>query len=578
MDNATYERYKSETLGFIENGVQYKLDVLYIIDELDTLKTVYRIINYKTGLMRDTTLETVQSYNINTSHAKYVSIHNMDAKGASGALREGINDFETWCRMNDRMDLLEEYDLDKNELPPDKVSRGSIKSVWWKCSKCGNSWQTILKNRTTSSKVGCPECRFAEGRYHKLVPGVNDFETWCKQHGLDVLLSEYSPNNAKKPNEIARGNATELVEWICSKCGKTYSKLIGNRMKGQSCPYCSRTGMSIPDMTLYEYYASALSQNEVGYRIKILGYEADVYLYKYRTVLDYRGVYWHLGKEDYDLQKEHSLSKAGHNQIIIDGDPLLSNMVVESKSIDVNGVYIRYIQFDTKDYEWLINTMNSIIGIGDTVNKEDVRKVLELVTHKKNNSIAPNNITETHPEVAARWDDELNGDFKPESVTYGTKYWAWFKCNDCKRSYYTRIRKQCLGQGCSYCNNPVPYIGINDILTTHPGILDVINFEESDISEKDLKKMKSTNIMTKFYINCVSCGKLSKRYVTAKELTTGEGYKCRYCKQHTFIDAAEEMNLAEDIEADYGSGIDLDNTGMDMIDMPKMRARSRADN
>ena len=55
-------------------------------------------------------------------------------------------------------ELAAEWDWDKNEsLTPEKVSYGFGKKVWWKCSKCGNSF-LATPNARTQSKSGCPEC------------------------------------------------------------------------------------------------------------------------------------------------------------------------------------------------------------------------------------------------------------------------------------------------------------------------------------------------------------------------------------------------------------------------------------
>ena len=53
--------------------------------------------------------------------------------------------------------ILGEWDYEKNApLDPDYFSRGSNVKIWWKCSKCGNSWQAQISNRCNGS--GCPQC------------------------------------------------------------------------------------------------------------------------------------------------------------------------------------------------------------------------------------------------------------------------------------------------------------------------------------------------------------------------------------------------------------------------------------
>jgi len=54
-------------------------------------------------------------------------------------------------------ELLKEWDYDKNkELNPYQITAHSAKKVWWVCSKCGYSWQSVVSSRT--SGCGCPIC------------------------------------------------------------------------------------------------------------------------------------------------------------------------------------------------------------------------------------------------------------------------------------------------------------------------------------------------------------------------------------------------------------------------------------
>ncbi len=63
----------------------------------------------------------------------------------------GFNDLQTT-----RPFLAAEWDYEKNgKLTPNKVSLGSQKRIWWKCSK-GHSWEATIASR--SSGRGCPEC------------------------------------------------------------------------------------------------------------------------------------------------------------------------------------------------------------------------------------------------------------------------------------------------------------------------------------------------------------------------------------------------------------------------------------
>lgn len=62
--------------------------------------------------------------------------------------------------------LLEEWDYDKNVLNPLLISPNSNKKAWWKCKKCGRSWQAAINSRTPPRSNGCKKCA---GIYEKAV-------------------------------------------------------------------------------------------------------------------------------------------------------------------------------------------------------------------------------------------------------------------------------------------------------------------------------------------------------------------------------------------------------------------------
>ena len=71
----------------------------------------------------------------------------------------GINDLVTWCKENDKQNILDEWDYDTNEgLKPEMFTFGSHKRINWKCAK-GHQWSAVIKERTKFRGNMCPECR-----------------------------------------------------------------------------------------------------------------------------------------------------------------------------------------------------------------------------------------------------------------------------------------------------------------------------------------------------------------------------------------------------------------------------------
>ena len=67
----------------------------------------------------------------------------------------GVDDLETV-----KPELAKEWDYEKNKKKPTEYLPKSGKKVWWRCSRCNNSWEEIIRNRSNGSK--CPVCKQKE--------------------------------------------------------------------------------------------------------------------------------------------------------------------------------------------------------------------------------------------------------------------------------------------------------------------------------------------------------------------------------------------------------------------------------
>lgn len=60
----------------------------------------------------------------------------------------------------------------------------------------------------------------------------------------------------------------------------------------------------------------------------------------------------------------------------------------------------------------------------------------------------------THPDLCQYWDNEKNGDLKPNIVIAGSLKKVWFKCKDnLSHSFKTSINSFTQGHGCPFCKN-----------------------------------------------------------------------------------------------------------------------------
>ena len=97
--------------------------------------------------------------------------------------------------VSDNARLMAEWNWEKNNewgLDPNKLTCGSGKKIWWKCSK-GHMWSASIINR---SKIGS-NCPYCSGK--KPIPGKTDLETTNSK-----LASEWHPtrNQGLTPRDI----------------------------------------------------------------------------------------------------------------------------------------------------------------------------------------------------------------------------------------------------------------------------------------------------------------------------------------------------------------------------------------
>ena len=89
---------------------------------------------------------------------------------AGKKILKGFNDFETWCKKNNRIDLIKEFDTTKNNFSISEITVGSGKKIWW-CCQNGHSYNTTIAHRIKLN-TGCGYCS------HKLfLKGYNDLAT-----------------------------------------------------------------------------------------------------------------------------------------------------------------------------------------------------------------------------------------------------------------------------------------------------------------------------------------------------------------------------------------------------------------
>lgn len=118
--------------------------------------------------------------------------------------------------------------------------------------------------------------------------------------------------------------------------------------------------------------------------------------------------------------------------------------------------------------------------------------------------LVENNITETHPDIAAMWDYDKNAPDTPDQFLKTSDTKVWWKCDKCGYSWKSEVASRTASQGlCPNCEaNIVFTLGFNDIETKHKEILKYWNYEKNQLKPSKVNQYDDRSVFWK----CRDCG------------------------------------------------------------------------
>ena len=425
--------------------------------------------------------------------------------------------------ITDNPNLIAEWNYEKNiDLDPSKITLGSGKKVWWKCSK-GHEWEAIINNRYKGR--GCPYCS-----NKKALTGYNDLQTlnpilasewnyekngnlspkdfmvssgvkvWWKcnkEHewqatinhrnngkGCPYCKGKYTvkgendlqtvnPSLANEWNHAKNGELTPLdvlpksnkkVWWKCAK-GHEWQAVVYDRNNGKGCPICnSERNTSFPEYAIF-YYLSKYDIDTV-HSYKENGYELDIYIPSKKVAIEYDGYYWHKDKVTKDLEKNAKCKKDGIKLYRIrEGLPSLND-----SSIDFD------IQKNQKDFPKLLKKI--LTEIAKTNVDIDLERDNFEIENLREYTEKENSLLFLNPTLAKEWNYKKNGNLRPENVSKNSSKKVWWKCNK-EHEWQATIDHRTSGYGCPYCAGRCAIEGKNDLKTINPTLADEWNYEKN---------------------------------------------------------------------------------------------------
>lgn len=416
----------------------------------------------------------------------------------------GVNDFGTLFP-----DIAKEWDYERNypTTPADIFPGNNTAWYWWQCEH-GHNFKAKVNNRTSpKNRTGCPYCS-----NHKVWPGFNDLETWCKQNNFDILVQEYSLENKHKMSEILHGHDGK-VWWTCSVCGNHYQSNVYYRTKGIiGCSKCNKARRSsFPEQALFFYIQRLFPDARNSYREVFKNtMELDVYIPSLKTGIEYDGIAWHNSKKAQARErKKYQICQRNNIKLlrIREGnvEPVVSDTCDQGFSTS----------FSNRNYCELDKTIREVVAsLTDRTIKVDCEKdllqIMSAFIYKK----VQHNLANEFPEIAKYWDYDKNETLTPDMVEPHCGRKVWWKCEFGHPSYQktidVRVRQKF---GCPYCSGRVATPGETDILSLFPNICRDWDYNKNDNIDIRLVKAGSQQ---KVWWKCIYCGREWRQSVNRK--------------------------------------------------------------
>ncbi len=401
---------------------------------------------------------------------------------------ESENTLFFWCKKNNRLELLDEWDYEKNKITPRDVAPKSNKKYWWIC-KYGHEYYSVVYSKLALNN-GCPTCAkelktsFPEKAvfYYakKCFPDAQEnFKSkWLGTAELDVFIPsinvgiEYDGYNWHK--DIEKDIRKD------EKCGRNGVFLY--RIREEKCPTYESGSNKI-------FYGNSFEIIDLDGAIKKL-FALLSEKYKLHFDLDVNI------EKDYSQILEYYISNEKKNNLMKIRPDLAKEWDYEK-----NGkIKPEFVSLSSnKHFWWRCPKCQQSYRM--TVNNRTGSKHSNCpICSSKRIVKGINDLFTTNPELKEEWDFDKNT-ISPERIPRGTHKKAWWKCaqgHSWQAPVYVRATMKC---GCPYCHNQVA-TEKNNFAVLYPELLKEWDYEKN---ERDPSTLLPTSNL-KFWWKCKKCG------------------------------------------------------------------------
>lgn len=375
---------------------------------------------------------------------------------------QGANDLPT---INNQL-ATEWHPTRNGDLLPSRVSAGSARKVWRRCSQ-GHEWEASVSSRNRGA--GCPFCAG-----HRAAAGENDLATLNPE-----LAAEWHPtkNGSLSPTQVT-ANSNKKVWWL-GGCGHEWEATVASRSRGSDCPYCRGSKV----LTGFNDLAAVNAKLAAEWHPTRNGDLLPTQI----TAGSNEKVWW-LGGCGHEWEATVVSRSNGHgcpycaNIRVLDGFNDLATRRPDCLSWwdysknDGQNIFPTQVMPGSKIKAWW--HCGSGHSWTQAINSFLKGRPSCPVCSGKVCQQGANDLATVNPRLAAEWHPTKNGDLLPTQVTAGSNKRVWW-LGGCGHEWEATVVSRAAGNNCPYCANKLVLAGFNDLATTHPDIASEWNFRRN---------------------------------------------------------------------------------------------------
>jgi len=342
--------------------------------------------------------------------------------------------------------LAAEINLERNfEVPTDKLTLGSNRKIWWKCSK-SHEWEATVNNRVQGK--GCPAC---SGR--KVLHGFNDLTTTHPKLSLEWNQTK----NLLSPTEVTAGSKQKA--WWLDEYGHEWEAVINSRSnptRPVGCPYCANKAVLVGfnDLaSLYPLLSDQLHPTKNGsFSGKTLVFGSNQKMWwicneghEWRTsvvkrVSDNSGCPVCIGQQ---VQAGFNDLSTTNPILAAQWHPTRNDPLKPSEIQSCSNKKVWWLCSENHEWQATVNNRSTLTRGCPYCSNQSIQASL-------------NDFATLHPILAAEWHPTKNGSLSASTVSSGTDKKIWFVC-DQGHEWETSLhhRTGTKRTGCPNCANLV---------------------------------------------------------------------------------------------------------------------------